>query len=439
MQKLFNFFSGKRERNAQGTVNYYLTYGNEIQLLNYSDPKLALEGYCKNIIGYKCISLIASHVSLMNYKLVQVDDNGTIQDVIKNHPVLKLLKKPYPRMSKQAFLTRTASHKGIYGNYYIDLIHNVRGGKYIKTPPNSLFPLRPDWMDVREGENSLPFSYTYNSEQDKRIVYPVDVFGRANLIHGLNFNPKSDYVGMSPLVACGYSIDLHNAISKEDLKLVQNGVRPSGILSVPAGVNLDKNQVDLLKNELKEKFEGAENRGRPMVLNNGMTWTQISVNSSDSEINEKKKQAAMEIGLAYNVPMELLNQTASKFDNLEAAYNQFYQDAVIPYANDIINELNDGLLPLYKDTDNLTLMPDFSHTEVMKKMKLNTMKEINPITFISNNEKRQMVDMEPMDGEDELPKKQEMTPEKNQYIAEQISQGLTYDEAKQQSHLIYGN
>ena len=439
MQKIKSFFTPKKEKNAQGKLSYYLTYGDKILLNDYSSPELALEGYCRNIIGYKCISLIGLHVSMMNYKLVQVDDDGTtIKDVVRNHPVLKLLRKPYPQMTKESFLNRVASQGAIYGNYYIEKRYNNRGGNPQMIPPIYLFPLRPDWINTMEGQNSIASSYTYNSDFDGSITFNVGKLGASNLIHGMNFNPKSDYHGISPLLAAGYSIDLHNDISKEDLKLVQNGVRPSGILTVPAGVNFDAKQIDKIKSDLKEKYEGAENKGKPLVLNNGMTWQQVSINPADSELNEKKKQAAQEIGLAYNVPMELLNQTAAKFDNMDAAYLQFYQDAVIPRAKNIVSELNDGLLPLYKDSENLMLLPDFSHTQVMKNLRMQTMEKLNPITFISNNEKRQMVDMEPMDGQDELKEPVKMNPEKNEYIAEQLKDGLTYKEAEEQAHLIYG-
>ena len=68
------------------------------------------------------------------------------------------------------------------------------------------------------------------------------------------------------------------------------------------------------------------------------------------------------------------------------------------------------------------------------------MEKLNPITFMTNNEKRKKLDLDELDGENELPKKaQPITQEMNKYIAEEMNQGLTYNEAEAQALLVYGS
>jgi HK97 family phage portal protein len=371
----------------------------------------------------------------MNFKLFSTDSSGALSKEINNHELLSLLNNPYPTIRKSTFLNRVVSQKLIYGNYYIEKMYNPRNGVYQKRKPLQLLPLRPDYVNVIEGQNGINSQYRYTPEYGQAISFQVTALGQSNIIHGMTFNPSNDFMGMSPMVSAGYSIDTHNEISKQNFRLVSNGVRPSGILTIPSGVSLDESQKKLLKADLKEKYQGARNSGEPLVLNNGMTWTQISINSNDSEINQVKKDVTHEIALAYKTPLELMNTEPAKYDNLNAAWEQLYCDMVLPVSNDIIEELNSDLVPLYGD--NLILVADFSHTKVMREAKLNLHTKLNTINHLTPNEKRAMTDFEPIDGGDEL--KQAPTPsqQQNEYIAEQMRDGLTYAEAVAMNRLVF--
>ena len=95
-----------------------------------------------------------------------------------------------------------------------------------------------------------------------------------------------------------------------------------------------------------------------------------------------------------------INTEQSKYDNLHAAYEQLYDNKIVPMGEAFADDLNNELTPLYGS--DLLLKADFSHTKTMQDSKMRLMEKLNPITYISNNEKREMTDYEPMDGEDEL-------------------------------------
>lgn len=435
MQRLRSLFN--REKNANGTVTYFLTFCDSIANTGFDNPQLATEGYMKNVAVYNCVSRIADQVSQINLKLFSVDSSGSLSKEIEQHELLNLLKNPYPTMRKSTFINRLVSHRLIYGNYYVEKIYNPRNGVYQKRKPIQIRPLRPDYMNVIEGQNGINSEYRYTPEHGQAISFQVTAIGLSNIIHGMNFNPNNDFMGMSPMLAAGYSIDTHNEISKQNFRLVKNGVRPSGILTIPSGVSLDESQKKLLKADLKEKYQGATNSGEPLVLNNGMTWTQISINSNDSEINQVKKDVTHEIALAYKTPLELMNTEPAKYDNLNAAWEQLYNDMVLPIANDIVEELNSDLVPFYGD--NLILVADFGHTKVMREAKLNLHEKLNTINHLTPNEKRKLTDFEPIEGGDELKQSSPApTQQQNEYIAGQMLDGLTYGEAVAMERLIYG-
>ena len=77
----------------------------------------------------------------------------------------------------------------------------------------------------------------------------------------------------------------------------------------------------------------------------------------------------------------------------------------------------------------------------MREAKLNLHQKLNTINHLTPNEKRQLTDFEPIEGGEVLVKSSP-TPaqaqEKNEYIAEQMAGGLTYNEAVAMEKLIYG-
>lgn len=439
--KILNFipFLGKKkEKNANMSVSYYLMNQDSIISTKYDDPKYAIEGYIKNIIVYRAITLISDQIKRMKYRLYSTNSKGEIISEIFNHPLLTLLQAPYPNMNKTAFINRIMTQKLIYGNYYIEKVYKDRTGLYNNTIPLALRALRPDWITITEGNNGLNAAYGYNPDRGEHIRFQVTVIGKSNILHGMLINPDDDHHGLSPLVPASYSIDTHNAAGKWSYNFLKNGARPSGVLEVPAGIELHDTTFERLKKEIQDKFTGPAKAGKPLVLEGGMTWRQISTNSKDAEFIEMKKQATHEIALAFGIPIEMLNTEQTKYDNLNAAYDQLYHDQVLPLAEEFIDDLNLELVPLYGS--NLLLEGDFSHTKVMQTAKLRLMEKINSINYITNNEKRNMTSFEPLDGEDEIPKKQQqITPEMNEYIANEMKDGQSYQEAKKIAQIIYDN
>lgn len=436
--KIFNIFKSKPEKNSMSKAAYYLLGQNSLASSRYDNPKLAIEGYMRNIIVYRAITLISGQVKRMRCKLFKLNVKKELTEEIKNHPLLTLLGAPYPNMSKSYFLERLTTQKLIYGNNYIEKIYNIRGGAFNATPPLALLPLRPDWISIEEGNNSLNKSYVYQPDRGASIKFLVGVTGKSNIIHDQMFNPNDDHHGLSPIVPAGYSIDVHNEASKWNFSFLRRGASPSGVLEVPMEVKLSPEVFERLKADIDTKMSGSENTGRPLLLEGGMKWIPMSTNPKDGDFIEMKKQVTHEIALAFGLPIETLNTESSKYDNLHAAYEQLYHDQVIPIGESIVNNYNNALTPLYGN--DLLLVADFSHTSVMQKANTRMMMALNPITYMTNNEKREKFELPPIEGEDDLPKKTTTfsdPKEANSYIAKEISQGATYSEALSMAELIY--
>jgi len=181
VKKIFNNpFQKKTSTNEM--FNYFI-YGNGSISGSYSDLNLAIEGYNKNIIVYRCIKLIVEQAGLIEYKLYKND-----KEILK-HPILDLLKKPYPNLAKNAFIENVLSYKLIYGNSYIWMIDSLKSENYTDEEPIFLYPLRSDMVQIKEGCNFLPEYYEYHDTK-KNLKFNCTTLGNSNLIH---LQPKKNH------------------------------------------------------------------------------------------------------------------------------------------------------------------------------------------------------------------------------------------------------
>jgi len=180
---------------------------------------LAEEGYQKNIIVYRCVSLIARGVASVPWQVYK----GSCR--LEVHPLLTLLENPNPQQGLSRFMEALMSYLLLSGNAYIEAVIPER-------EPWELYLLRPDRIRVIPGKAGIPEAFAYNL-QGRSVRIPVDPLnGKSRVLHIKTFNPLHDWYGMSPIEAAAHAIDQHNAVASHNLALLQNGGRPSGAMSI---------------------------------------------------------------------------------------------------------------------------------------------------------------------------------------------------------------
>ncbi len=390
------FFPKIEKKTSSESIFNYLVFGNGYINGSYSDLNLAINGYQNNIVAYRCINLIANQAGLINFKLFS---NGK---EVSKHPVLNLLRNPYPTLSKNSFIESIIAYNFIYGNTYIWMIDRNKSQEYVEDEPIFLYPLRSDLVCIKDGNNFMPEYYKY---QDSLNMYKFNVtmLGKSNIIHIKTFNPTDEYRGLSPLRPASYSIDQYNEAVKWNFGLLKNGARPSGILSVPKDVDISDGDFSRLKDEINDLFSGGNNTGKPIALKGGMTFTPWSISPVEMDFQATEKNTAAKIALAFGVPLELLNTEISKYDNLNAAWTQLWESAVFPIVNDMIDSFNSYLLPRYGD--GLELQADFKNVTALIEKNAQRMRTLERITFLKINEKRALVGYDGIPEGDVLPQK----------------------------------
>lgn len=343
--------------------------------------KLAEAGYQRNVIAYRCIRLIAQSVA--SIPLLVQDGQG--RDLVA-HPLLRLLTQPNPTMSKMAFIETIISQQLIAGNAYIEAVRGDGG-----QPPRELWPLRPDRMKIIAGGSGLPMAYEYGAG-GKTVRWPADpVTGQSDILHLKSFHPIDDWYGQGPLEAALLSIDQHNEASQWNQSLLQNAARPSGALvyAPKDGPNqLSDTQFTRLKQELHEQMEGANNAGRPLLLEGGLEWRAMSLSPTDMDWKQGRDAVARDIAVAFGVPAQLIGlPDAQTYANLREARLSFYEETVLPLAFALRDALSGWVLPMFGD--DLTLALDLDEVSALALRREALWSKVAEADFLTTAEKRQ--------------------------------------------------
>lgn len=362
--------------------------------------QLAREGYQKNVIAYRCIRLVSQNAATVPWVVYQ--GKGANRMRLEDHPLATLLQSPNPMQGGAELFEALYGFYLIAGNSYLEAV-GTAGQK-----PGELWTLRPDRMRVIPGSHGLPSAYRYQVG-GQAVDYSVDGFsGASPVLHIKTFHPLDDWYGMSPLEAAAASIDQHNDAARWNTALLQSSGRPSGALVYkPAhpdnAATLTDEQRQSLKNELEAFFQGPENAGRPLVLEGGLDWRDMSFSPKDMDWLAGKDISAREIALAFHVPPQLIGiQGSLTFANFEQARLALYDDAVIPLLDHVKDELNKWLCPQFGD--DLCLDYDMDAIEAFAPRREKTWARIRDADFMTVNEKRRALGMPPLENGDILPK-----------------------------------
>ncbi|MCM1000905.1 MAG: phage portal protein [Wolbachia endosymbiont of Melophagus ovinus] len=365
-----------------------------------SYASFAEEGYVKNVIAFRAINMIANAASSVPFILYRLTNQGKSQ--LKVHPLLKLLYSPSPITSKSEFIEGIVTYRLVSGNAYVLMIEPKNNRK----PPTELYLLRPDRVEIVPGRNNFPYTYRYTVNNNSYDFKVNKLTGRSAVLHLKTFNPLSGWYGLSPIEAAAYSIDQHNQAGAWNQAMLQNGARPSGAIVVkPAkdasSGNLSQEQYQRLKEQINDHYSGSVNAGRPILLEGGLEWKEMSLSPRDMDFIESKHSSARDIALAFGVPPQLLGIPGDNtYSNLVEARLSLWEQTVLPTLENIVCHLNSWLTPRFGE--DLCLSYDKDAIEILMEKRQKLWKYVENASFMTLNEKREAFGLPPLPGGDEL-------------------------------------
>ncbi|WP_424979559.1 phage portal protein [Leisingera sp. S232] len=340
---------------------------------------LTRSGYAGNPVTHRVIRLIAEAAAAVPLVL---QDSRQRYDT---HPWMTLLGRPNPAQTQAEMLETLYGHLLLSGNAYIEMVAAE------DDTPAELHVLRSDRMNVVPGPDGWPagFDYVVGGRKHRFTTDPV----KSPVCHIKNFHPQDDHYGLSSLQSAAMAIDVHNAASRWSKALLDNAARPSGAL-VWTGSDgqgqMSEDQFRLLSEEIQTNFQGANNAGRPMVLEGGLDWKPMGFSPSDMEFQKTKDTAAREIALAFGVPPMLIGIPGdATYANYQEAHRAFYRLTVLPLVAKVTAALGDWLAGWTGEV--LTLKPDPDQLPALAAEREAQWRRVVSADFLTAAEKRQLL------------------------------------------------
>lgn len=352
---------------------------------NYA--KFAEEAYRRNVIAYRAINLVAKGAASVPLLIYRADTEAAPQE-ISRHAVRSLLERPSPTMQRQAFLEALYTYRLVAGNVFVQAVGPA------DMPPRELHLLRPDRVQVIAGAFGMPQGYRYKVGQET-TDFPVDpLSGASRILHMKDLNPADDWYGLSPVEAAAYSIDQHNQAAAWNQALLQNGARPTGALIVrmEGGMNgaLSEEQYWRIKQQVDEQFSGPANAGRPLLLEGGLDWREMSLSPKDMDFIEARHAAARDIALAFGVPPQLLGIPGDNtYTNLAEARLALWEQTILPMVHGTLEALAGWLAPMYGEA--LAFVGDTDEIPALAPRRESVWERLQKADFLSDDEKRAAV------------------------------------------------
>ena len=404
----FNFSKKNQNTNEQYNRAIYNWLGNSVLWNNENDDSYITEGYQKNATIYSLINLITKAATTIPFQVYEktnendykrykaltsgMMDSASIQKAsllqknalveLQDTELHKILERPNPAQSYNAWLTELIAFGKLTGNRYIYGIGPDTGANVGKF--TELYVMPSQVMEIISNGIMEPVSkYKLEYNGTKYI-------DASEICHIKDFNPYYDgtgshMYGQSPLRAGLRSLTTNNEAVQTGVKYLQNQTA-RGLLTSEMG-DINEVQAQQLKDKFRRQHQGSDNAGDIIITPNKMSWVNFGLNASDVSLIAQYNASIKDLCNIYNVPVQLLNNTdSSSYNNMKEAKKALYQNAVIPELIKIKDELNRWLAPKYGDK--LCIEFDFSVIPEMQEETEKVVDQLSKAWWITPNEKR---------------------------------------------------
>lgn len=350
---------------------------------------------------YRNNDVIAKEVSKMEFELFSIGlKNGEVElKEVETHPVLELLDQFNSSTTKSDALYITQSHKKLTGDCFWLLIKN----KGIVT---SIYPLPPDKVEIilgnpTDASDDIIEGYKYTDVIDGKKI--DQTYTKDQIIHFKTPNPDNPFRGLGVVEALAETIDLDNLTTNTTKKFYQNGAITNFVLSSEAKLNDD--QLKRLRGELKSTYGGSRNAFKTMILGGGLKPVDISYSNRDMQFLDQlawyrdKIMAGFGNNLAVLGVLDDVNRATHESSTVE-----WKRNTVKPEMDAIVDTLNEFFVPMFGDKLLLGYedpVPEDRGAKIDEAVRL---KSANIITV---NEAREILDLDPIQGGEELTQPQD--------------------------------
>lgn len=312
----------------------------------------AKEGYIENTTVHACIKTIATAAAGINLLVYRKQKNGQRMP-LETHPLMTLLNNPNPIQTRQELQEQEVGYYYIAGNSYMAMTWGQDTTKPLNRPPLELWMLRPDLVSPIPDQQGIPRSFQY-----RLSTVNIQKFDSSRIIHRKTFHPIDPLFGLSYVEAAGREVDIQNAGTDYNYRMLKRHGRPDGAVIVDK--TLTDQQYARFKKSIDQKFNNSDEPGGwKLIEGSGAKLQQFMFTPQELGFLEGEEKKIIAICRVFGVPPEVIGISgAKKFANFQEARRALYVETILPLMDHLMGKWNKQLMPLYGDQFELAYEKD---------------------------------------------------------------------------------
>jgi HK97 family phage portal protein len=273
---------------------------------------------------YACVKVISETGGLMDLEVVE--KVGKFSKVNTSHPNYWLLyAEPSPDYNAFEWKQGMLAYALLWGNGY----SWVKRDRFATAKELKIIPA---WEVTPKRMGRGKIYYEWDNHDKTEIILQEDMIHLKNL-------GTDGLIGMSPIELQRESLGSAYAKLQHEGAFYQNGAKASGILMTPG--HLGKPETKRLQESFDKANEGAKNRFKTILLEEGVKYQQLTIPQNDAQFLESKKFDQTEIAGWYRVPPHMIgNLNDANYSNIDAQDRSFAKNTMVPWTTRFQQEID---------------------------------------------------------------------------------------------------
>lgn len=321
-----------------------------------------VDAYTLHVWAYACVRAIATNFASVGYRLwMKKKVKGEVTWVEDTaNPILPLLDMPNPYMTGNDLRELAAVMLEITGNAYIAIETDKVTNK------TELWPLPSPLVKIVTSRDRLIQKYVLEIDGKKIDYSPTEI------IHVKNANPNSMLYGMGSITPLRLSLTQDFFAQSWNKFFFQNNARPDSVLEVEG--RLDDAVRARMQRAWQKMYQGARNRGKTAILENGTKYREINRTQKEMEFVELRKMSREEILAGFGVPPVIVGIFEyANYANSKEQLSLFWRHNIVPRTTRFADALTLAIkrVPQFMDQRGSSFQADTSHIEALRPDELN--------------------------------------------------------------------
>ena len=335
---------------------------------------------------YASVRILAETMASLPFVLYRQRTDGG-KDKVTDHWLYRLLaKRPNRYQNPFEWREMLQGHLALRGNAYNQIVANSRG------EITDLVPIHPDRIRM-ELTPSGDYRYRVMDRLGNESIVP-----RGDIWH-LRGLSSDGLMGMSPIELARESLGMALAAQDYGSRFFANDAKPTGGWIEFPGSFKDAEAKKVFRESYQQAQSGA-NRGKVLVLENGMKFHEVGVTNKDAQFLELRKFQITDIARLFRVPPHMIaDLERATFSNIEQQSLEFVMHTMTPWAERWEASIESDLL---LDGDELEVEFDFANLMRGDAASRSTYYQSGIQNgWLTRNEARIAENLNPLDGLDE--------------------------------------